>query len=308
MYDYGKQTTLENIAALNAKLSSAEERRIAHINELAIIIYTIAAGESDGYARIEDLRESYASVMNEINSGRPPEAEFNSHILDGFYSSMSCLDKVALCRAMMALSEYPYTLEDFFGREMSDSSGRISYLRNPYTDKAYSTFSKYLNNPTVRYCDDFVSVCEDVYYGRAGLCILPLENSSEGRLVSFSRLISRYELHIVMECSVETGHESSTRFALLKNSVARFPISDGIPHRGYIELRISPSYSVRDILNAAENYGLEAERIDCVPDSAEGHVHCIRFLTDSGDLDGFLYFLQLEAPHITTTGVFYSID
>jgi len=75
-----------------------------------------------------------------------------------------------------------YDDDDGDERNKTDA-GRISYLRNYYADAAYTVFASVIDEPTVMYNSDFAGVCEDVYYGRAGCCILPVESSSDGRHV-----------------------------------------------------------------------------------------------------------------------------
>ena len=71
---------------------------------------------------------------------------------------------------------------------------RVAYLRNAYADRAFRRFCEQLGELSVVYCTDFESVCEEVYYGRADMCILPLDSSRDAKLIGFVRLVDKYEL------------------------------------------------------------------------------------------------------------------
>ncbi len=91
----------------------------------------------------------------------------------------------------------------------------VSYLRSHMTDKAFNIFSNNLGSLSAVYGPDFKSICEDVYYERTDACILPLESSSDGLLMSFRQLLLKYELNIFAVCDVIQNDDSTLTLALL---------------------------------------------------------------------------------------------
>jgi hypothetical protein len=92
-------------------------------------------------------------------------------------------------------------------------------MQNSYSDAAYSKFASHFKKASAIYFPGFREVCEDVYYGRSTHAIIPIYTSKDGRLLSFEKLISKYELKIVCECSVEMNDDTVMRFALLQKGL-----------------------------------------------------------------------------------------
>ncbi len=102
--------------------------------------------------------------------------------------------------------------------ESSDSTLRsVVYFRTPVSDKAYSIFSKKFNSIGAMYATDFKTVCEDVYYDRADACMLPLESSEDGLIMSFRHMMLKYELTITSAVSIDVGEDKYQTMALLTN-------------------------------------------------------------------------------------------
>lgn len=95
---------------------------------------------------------------------------------------------------------------------------RVSYLRSQMTDKAFSFFSGTDSTMSAVYGADFKSICEDVYYERSDACILPLESSADGLLMSFRNLLLKYELWIYDICELKQNDDSLLTMALLTAS------------------------------------------------------------------------------------------
>lgn len=91
----------------------------------------------------------------------------------------------------------------------------ISYMRSQASDRAFRIFSEHYENMSVSYGTDFKSICEDVYDKRADACILPLESTDSGLLMSFRSLVLKYELSIFAACRVRQNDDSLLTLALL---------------------------------------------------------------------------------------------
>ena len=95
-----------------------------------------------------------------------------------------------------------------------DASERIAYLKNSYNDAAYIQFAALFSSPRAAYFASVSDVCENVYNGSCEYCILPVETSVDGKLLSFYETILKYNFKInaVYDLQSENGY---TRYALL---------------------------------------------------------------------------------------------
>lgn len=221
-----EEIILANLREACLRLVEDSEQAYAHLCELAA---EIASEFTDASAFLSSLPEHRL----------PPPS-----LPEGFGSGMEALapmlrelaarHSVLLCMELSRRIPTPRSLwlEFFFsGSEEPNRSSfnRISYQRNRYTDEAYERFAALLPEPRASYAHSFRSVCEDVYNGLCEYCILPLENSAEGRLTSFSRLIAEYEMKIAAVCDVQVGEDRVTRFALLRRTVTLLHAQEALP-------------------------------------------------------------------------------
>jgi prephenate dehydratase len=311
-----RQITNINISALDCEYASLCERRLAHIRELARYIRDMT-GDTYDYdlaAWLEVIRKLYRDIISGVFNAEQDICEPNRRSVSAMRSAINSYDRICLCRALTDTFVRRPSAEDYFTADgITLTPNRIAYLRNAYADAAYSRVSTVLREPTVTYCDDFSAVCEDVYYGRAGLCILPIENSSEGRLATFRNLINKYELKIVMTCLVVTSENGvETRFALLKKNIERIPLL-GQPKKtelfefSVIITNIEPaSADLLDILTAAKYFGLTLYKVDSAPVSYSDteYTQNLVFSTDGAELDNFICYLSIEAPQFIAVGIY----
>jgi len=290
----------KNLADISRHQASLRERRLAHICDKANYL-SKQFGEGELFFTSDAFREIY----NEINSGMiiKDVPEFNINATMDMMNETDNFDRIYLCRKLVELYR-PLDINSLFGG--SEKNDKIAYLRNSYTDTAYEIFSREIEDATVTYCADFNAVCEDVYYSRAGMCILPVENSTDGNLMRFRNLIKKYDLKIVMTCAVEAAQESVTKFALLKKNVEY--IKTKKKHPLYFEIN-AVTERLRRLLSAAENYGFKLYKIDSVPISysESEYSYNIVFSSDNGELFPFICYLFLEIPQFNPIGIYTQV-
>ncbi|MCL2518481.1 MAG: hypothetical protein FWF15_07970 [Oscillospiraceae bacterium] len=285
-----------NLADISRQQASLRERRLAHICDRAKYL----GGQFSD--KLFFTSDAFREIYNEVNSTIFAEdvPEFNVKATTDLMNETDNFDKIYLCRKLIELySDLDINLI-FGGGEKND---RIAYLRNSYTDTAYEIFSREIEDATVTYCADFNAVCEDVYYSRSGMCILPTENSTDGNLMRFRNLIKKYDLKIVMTCAVEAAQESVTKFALLKKNVEYIKMKK--KHPLYFEIS-AVTENLRRLLSAAENYGFKLYKIDSVPISysESEYSYDIIFSSDNGELFPFICYLFLELPQFNPMGIY----
>ena len=309
----------KNIIDLNRTQAGLQECRLAHIRDKAVYLYENCGGEEDFstdafrrfYKETNDNDELMRLFLEEV-------IQENQKALADVYSEMTNDECIYLCRVLTEL--YAGSGKDIIsylvsGSNAADSgrSNRIACMRNSYTDTAYDIFSRELSDPTVTYSTDFINVCEDVYYNRAGLCILPIENSKDGNLVSFRNLINKYELKTVMTCSVDTTYNNYTKFALLKKNIENIRLKTHAKYHNFLEfgITLSNATSLSALLKAAESYNLRLRKIDSVPvtysDNEYSYDIVIAVNDSEFDLMCFICYLCLEMPQFTPLGLYKHI-
>lgn len=308
-----------NLSELDREYESFCERRLAHIRELAIYMHGVI-GEKDDLdlsSWLEAVRSLYRDTVSPQDGFGGKSGGFcesNRRGGEGMRIALRSCDRICLCSAILDTASRRLTVEDFLGTEGGIKvPNRISYLKNAYTDEAYSRFSAVLKEPTVTYCDDFAAVCEDVYYSRASLCIIPIENSVEGKLSAFRNLINKYELKIVMTCQVLSSDGSTqTRFALLKKNIERIQLLGYPKKTDMFEFSVilsetdQQSACLADILFAARYFGLILYKADSSPVSYSdtAYKQDLIFCIDKVELVGFICYLTFEAPQFVAVGIY----
>lgn len=325
----------KNIRRLRRRLGADGECITAHIAELAKhICEALPADDSDMSFWNENFRRIYkeeselclspeenrkALAQNGVavgESGRLRTAlrDYESEPAEESLTLSTTQEKILLCEMIAQRLFETGMLRNradvwhIAGADTdNDGADSIAYVRNVYSDAAYDIFGRRLRAPTVIYCENFESACEAVYDGSAGYCILPTENTTDGRLAGFSRLISKYELKTRLACEIPSSDGSSyTRLSLMARGISE-------PHSGkdgaMFSFTFTPSrrYPLRNILCDAEMFGIQMYRIDSMPLSysqSEYSYHITLKTSGEGIPDGFLIFLTLEAPGSVITGYY----
>lgn len=314
--DYFERSTKvigENLSLLDEETSSAAERRVAQLSDLATLISQRPEMLLDSENRCGNFSELFERGI------LPAEAADEAKpYLEAYYSSQLLSDKLAVCKF---LAERLGWKSDFrLASLLGDSGGfrplekdpKIAYLKNPFADSAFLIFSKLLGSPSVSYHSDFESVCEEVYYGRADMCILPLESSRDAKLIGFCRMIDRFELKIVLACDVTSPDGSvTTRYALLRRSLTFPEVLPPESDARLLELSFVPTEGITlaDVLSAAAGFGLGLYKVDAIPLSYSDSEFSYDVILHCPDraVEPFALFMALAAPQYETLGVYAHI-
>ena len=310
-----------NLNVLEEELISLQERRLAHLEERFRAVMEEIGDDS------EMDWDEYMDIVRGICWEYFPQHTFNHErclpenrrAVRELLGQNYVMDSIAFSRALARQFREEFSPVQALTARQGRQPNRIAYLRSAFSDLAYRRFSEVLEEPTVAYCDDFNAVCQDVYDGRASLCILPLENSNEGRLTSFRNLINKYDLKLVMTCTVMTGENGAlTRFGLLKRNMEMIPLRRNVPHRELFEffytlpdegMSIEGKLAdLSDILLAARSMRMDLQKIDSEPvttaDAEYGYY--LTFYTDAAnaELSAFLFYLMMDAPQFAPIGFY----
>ena len=174
-------------------------------------------------------------------------------------------------------------------------------------------FSSLLRSPRAAYFGSVSDVCDSVYRGECEYCILPVETSSDGKLLSFYELIFKYNFKVISVYDLH-GNSGYTRYALLGKSLAHEGSSIKSKTRNrYFEFAISSNDNVKleDILCAAEFCSFKLRRIDTLNMNANGKdkeiYFCPIFRVDGSYMQTFLSFLAIDCPDFIPIGLYTQI-
>jgi len=214
----------------------------------------------------------------------------------------------------------------FDGFEYLPEAKKIACFINPYSDEAYEKFSQKVTNPVAVIANSFVGVCEEVSYGRAGYCILPIANSDNGMLTGFYKMMDKYDLKIMYTCDVtreESGEESRTQMALLRRGISKKLCDTG--EGEFIEISAgfggsSIGYGTAqlgEMMTAMEATGAEIKRVSSVPISYTDDKFLYNILLNIGRkksecahniLEALLLFLEFTVPDYSVIGLYGHIS
>lgn len=293
-----KNIILGNLSRLSKEQTQLIERREAHIGELADFLCD-EAGEDEIFFRDRGFREAYRRLVADADcvcTGYAADTGKNAvktsgHALSAYMRGSLCkrLTDGLDIRGVQAAGTY-------FDEISTLADDTVSYMRSSYADEAFARFSEYMTDPKAIYGYDFSEVCDNVYYERSEYCILPIENTIDGRLAGFRRLMMKYGLKTVMLTRVEEPQEDgATVFALMKRCIA-VPTAG---ERKILEIRVTAP-DLAGLLEAAEGCGMCLDTLSAVPGEADGYD--LVFAVSEDGICGFLSYLFLEYDDVTVTG------
>lgn len=221
--------------------------------------------------------------------------------------------KALFCRAFVSRNPARNSLQPqvLFGLNetpTAGSHGKIAYVRNRYNERAFENFSELLRSPKPFYVSDFSEACEAVFNGQCSYCILPIENTENGRLFGFYSMLDRYELKICATVSID-GEDSfeAVRFALVGRTALRVPAKASAYALEFCLTRENGS-RLSYLLEGAECFHATPQKIDFLPLEYDQRVYRIffTFALPFSEAAAFGLYLSLEYPNYNILG-FYPI-
>ena len=300
-----EEIILSNLEELFYRGLHIGEQEVAHLRELA---REIAAEVEDNQTLLTSLPDHRLPSPTELIDREITRGDLRTALSN----QLSTRQKTLFCIEISQRIPSPDVFfQDLFpqGEELSEfSRNRISYQKNSYTELAFQKFSRLLQGVVrASYAQSFPSVCEDVFNGACEYCILPIENSAEGRLVSFANLIAQYDLKIAATCDVKVGEDKTTRFALLRRHAAPLQEADGFTHLFEFSCDLSQEQEADDLLSAARLCGLASQYVALRPVEGQRKLHGV-FDADAGNLYAYLIYLAMEFPSANLIGHYPNIS
>ena len=306
------ETALTNLSELERELEAIVERRAANLSELAeAILY-------DG----EDSDIIKSIILSLKSDGRADSGNLlnqNQPIADQIFSKYSLVERIVLFKEIYGRfnvdgqDQTKLFLLDNSSDVSIQATERIAYMKNSYNDIAYMQFSELLNSPRVAYFQSVSEVCESVYNGECEYCILPIETSADGKLLSFYELILKYnyKINAVYDLQRDSGY---TRYALLGKNCNLNGFSQRVKSRNrFIELVLNNSEVIvlDEILSAANFCSLKLRRIDTLnilnAKGVRGSDISIIFRIDGSDFKTFFAYLSIDCPDVNILGIYSQV-
>lgn len=285
-----KNTLCENLEFCEERLSLLKNQ------------YRLCAESLAEHLLLSQGNDNIASIYEEFKSLLP---SYNGVACAAFFKTLQKTQPTTVkkCDAVFALLGMSESAQP-------GSHGRISYVRNKYNDVAFENFSLIIRNAKFSYTPSFASACEDVISGICEYAILPIENSSDGRLFGFYSLLDRYELHICATTSLETNDDnaSSIRFALVGKSAPKRIENDALCD---FEFSIARENGERlaELLQAAYEFSAFPQKTDTVSLEYDHDLykHYLTFSIPCEEAYAFALYLSFEYPNYTPIG-FYKAE
>lgn len=286
-----------NLTKNEDEVEAVLEKRVAHIAEKSRSVMQLYGKDtSNSYEEIFSLPQRQDNCIGE-----------NQKYVSSVINSVNIFDRLNWVDSFfqkdgMTITE-GNTEEDF-------DSNTVVYLKNPLADIAYNNFSKLLQDPRVLYKETFSDVCEEVYYSRVPYCILPIDNSEEGRMTSFGNMIRKYGLKIILTCNVESANGKITRFALLKRELEKIECKKAYSEGEYLEVGFyfGEGQKLQEVLTAAMFFGFSLNKVDSLPIYySEKEYYFNVVFQGNGQIEKFLYWLELEIPRYEIIGIYTQV-
>lgn len=320
---------MDNVRDLHDRIYRILECDYIHTEELAALLAD-ANRQATELASLPLNIDAIASLSETLNAPRPSadqplgryERLFSAlrpHVATSeqlsFYQSLMDNDEASTSLIAAHLLGHTDPIETF-------ARGNIAYQHSIYTDEAFLHFSRVLPTARAVYSDSFSGVCEQVFNGLCEYCILPLENSQDGKLVRFYNLVQKYELKIVLTCSVTTSdNRHSTTFGLCRRGLLwpSLMLPDKPFSFEFLFWQEPEHASLGELLTAASACSLSLVRADCLPRSDEeiligaGYPFALHFEAlprdrASGaterDFLAFLLYLSVHSPTYLPLGIY----
>ena len=187
------------------------------------------------------------------------------------------------------------------------SHGKISYVKNDLNNVAFELLTQKTNNVKPVWETSFVQACESVSDNKSEFCILPIESSSDGKLLGFYSMIERYELKIVSVCEVDDLQGETAKYALISKSC---PASTDLLAKGDLNFEFSllsqDCEFMSEIISAAKVCEAKLQTVCFAPVKYDSNLqrYILSFSIPSRELLPFKAFLALTYHSYTPIGCY----
>ncbi len=319
----------DNLSRIDRQRSEETEKRLSHLKDTARLIERRIS--QYGIKREKAIHwmlssEEFPQIFHGI-AERNPVIETNASV-PAFFHDIARAERLYLCKLLIQAYSvdtmrqiWEFLSADFAhddsispaadadGKREPEFSGRVIHMKNAYSERAFDSFRPYFSEARVSASGDLQNICEMVYHGRAEYCVLPLENSVDGRLHRFCHMLDQYDLKIVMACNVTSADgDMTTKFGLISRQLKSWA-GKWLPGRTYMDCSVilGNQTFLHEILACAEECGYLLHRADAQPIHGDNREYCFHLTfreTEEAVLPLLLLYLQMETVQNTILGIY----
>ena len=213
-------------------------------------------------------------------------------------------DRMIFCQSLINNAVFPVEqllLKKYESKSIED----IAYVKNQYSSEALEKFKNHVSIKKERIFNSFNEMCDDIESGVYDDCIIPLENTSNGKLINFYSIIDRLDMKIAITCDVEAkSGDQITRYALVRRNVS----VPNNPDCNYLEFSftVSEHFGIKNMLDISYLIGLELYRIDSIPQqyNESSFVYYPVLQGSTENILLFLFFLELNLIPYNLIGLY----
>ena len=179
-------------------------------------------------------------------------------------------------------------------------------MRNRYNDDAFRKFSEIVPSAKISHVSGFTEACEDVFNSRSEYCILPVENSTDGRLFVFYAMLDRYDLRICAVCGLETDGQSRDVCYALAGRTAPPKLPRTASAAFEFSLTWQDGAPLEQLLSAASAFGAVLRKTDTTPVEYDRNLfrYYFIFTLPTASVYHFAFFLSLAYPGYSLIGYY----
>ena len=300
----------DNISRYLKKECSLAERASFNISELVSFVVKAASKDvkNEGFFTEDAPLEVYmpprradSDLLCDVLEENLDFAKTKLATADSAYIADFCKKATALFKSNARLKPTPalFATKDSYKLR----GGRVAFSESNMLTSAFEEFRKSDGMLSASYVRSFSDACEDVYSGECEWCILPIENSRDGALLSVYNLIEKYELCISKVCVIN-NEELTTKFALLCATVHGI-IEMQNEQSVVLRMSVKNSLAWARIYTGASLIGVSPSQTVAIPlGYTDGYAHVCTFTADGESLFAFLLFLSTIRVDFTMIGAY----
>ena len=218
----------ENLHLILSRLTPWNEASISQLSELSDALCNEAG--YDAQSLLSLLRAMQDDGKHAASIYRSDKSTADHAYIDSMTQSLGLHHRLLLYHFLCDRLFEDFDLTCRTSRDVTaDAKGRIAYMDSPLAHEAYLFFAGHVPACRAANFHSFADVCEEVSNGLCQYCILPLHTSTDGQLMGFFRLMTKYRLQIVAAHSIQhtqNGLPCESTFALLRSMGEAWDIAD----------------------------------------------------------------------------------
>ena len=281
------------------------------------ICENIAMFDKRGSISYEERKLSLSMLTSELLKTKAEESDPRS-IYESFTSLAPDLrgeEKLYFCKELLSqprcFSEHERNELLSITETTAGSHGKVAYVRNNYNDMAFERFSQRIPNAKAVVTSSFADACEEVFDSRCEFCILPLENTGDGRLFGFYSMLDRYDLKIISAWNIDTDdHQRNIRFGLAGKGISKNALNalskKHLPCILEFSVAAENASLTKDILSAANAASALLLQVDSLPVVYDDRMRRFFFNVkiSADELQAFCLYLSMEFSSYSLIGFY----